>query len=131
MINWCFERNILTNRKYRRQMSISSIKSTSVFKMFKSSRNAFLQESTETFFPLVNCLDRSWCYTLFPSIDRQTADKEILWARRNGRPLSLTAGIWWKTEEAWISERHIIQEKRAEKEDKDYYGNFTDTDKII
>ena len=28
-------------------MSISSIKSNHVFKMFKSSRNAFLQESTE------------------------------------------------------------------------------------
>lgn len=86
--------------------------------LLKSPQKWFSKESRESHskMSLVNCWGKGSSYTLSPSIDRQAADRDSSEPERKAGP-SMTAGIWWKPEETWISpERHIIQKERAEKE---------------
>lgn len=121
-------------------MSISSIKSTPVFKMLslkclKALKNAFLQKSTEPHpFPWLIAWAGADATPCFHPLTGRQLTKRFLWVRGEGQALK-PCDCWdvvknWGVLNFFRKAHHSGRKGRErQKEEKDYQANFTDTHK--
>lgn len=78
-------------------------------------------------FSLVNCWGRDLSYTLFPSIDRQAADRDASESEGKGRPQALSLVKNWGDLNFSRKAHHSERKSRdGQKEEKHYWANFND-----